>query len=256
MVQGRLLSPHPPTHRASANRHAHNRDPARMKLLFDFLPIVLFFGVFKYAEAYPQGAAAFATQYLGFAVAGGTVSATVAPVLLATAVVIVATLAQVGWILARGRKVDTMLWVSLGLVVVLGGMTIWFQNETFIKWKPSVLYWAMGLAFWLSPILFGKNLLRVLMGQQIELPDGIWRRLNLAWVAFFGLMGLANIFVAYSFSTDTWVNFKLFGGIGLMLLFTLAQGFYLSRYLEPQDGAAAAGDGASKPASPRGVADA
>jgi intracellular septation protein len=139
---------------------------------------------------------------------------------------------------------------------VLGGMTIWFQNETFIKWKPSVLYWAMGLAFWLSPILFGKNLLRVLMGQQIELPDGVWRRLNLAWVAFFGLMGLANIFVAYSFSTDTWVNFKLFGGIGLMLLFTLAQGFYLSRYLEPQDGAAAAGDGASKPASPRGVADA
>jgi intracellular septation protein len=114
----------------------------------------------------------------------------------------------------------------------------------------------MGLAFWLSPILFGKNLLRVLMGQQIELPDGVWRRLNLAWVAFFGLMGLANIFVAYSFSTDTWVNFKLFGGIGLMLLFTLAQGFYLSRYLEPQEGAAAAGDGTSKPASSRGVADA
>jgi intracellular septation protein len=227
-----------------------------MKLLFDFLPIVLFFGVFKYAEANAPWAAAFATQYLGFAVASGTVGTAVAPVLLATVVVIIATLAQVGWIMVRGRKVDTMLWVSLGLVVVLGGMTVWFQNETFIKWKPSALYWAMGLAFWLSPILFGKNLLRVLMGQQIELPDGVWRRLNFAWVAFFGLMGLANIFVAYSFSTDTWVNFKLFGGIGLMLVFTLAQGFYLSRYLEPKDEAGAAADGKAKPTTPRGVADA
>jgi intracellular septation protein len=153
-------------------------------------------------------------------------------VLLATAVVILATALQVGWLLARGRKVDTMLWVSLGLVIVLGGATIWFQNATFIKWKPSVLYWAMGLAFWLSPLLFGKNLLRMLIGGQIELPAPVWQRLNFAWVAFFGLMGLANIFVAYTFSTDTWVNFKLFGGIGLTLLFTLAQGIYLGRYMD------------------------
>ena len=86
-------------------------------------------------------------------------------------VVIVATLAQVAWLKLRGRKVDTMLWVSLGLVVVLGGATIYFHNETFIKWKPSVLYWAMGLSFWLSPLLFGKNLLRALMGEQMQLPD-------------------------------------------------------------------------------------
>jgi intracellular septation protein len=152
-------------------------------------------------------------------------------VLLATVVVILATLAQVAWTVARGRKVDLMLWVSLALVVVLGGATIWFHSETFIKWKPSVLYWVMGMSLWLSQLLFRKNLLRLLLGEQLQLPDAVWQRLNGAWVGFFGVMGLLNLWVAYSFSTDAWVNFKLFGGIGLMLLFTLAQGLYLSRYL-------------------------
>jgi len=202
-----------------------------MKLLFDFLPIILFFTAFKFAEANKEGAAAFATAQFGFLVSGGTVGASEAPVLLATVVVIVATLVQVAWLVLRGQKVDLMLWVSLGLVVVLGGATVWFHNETFIKWKPSVLYWTMGLAFWVAQLL-GKNLLRVLLGNQIELPDPVWQRLNAMWIGFFGLMGLLNIWVAYNFSTAAWVNFKLFGGIGLMLLFTLAQGVYLSRHIK------------------------
>jgi intracellular septation protein len=206
-----------------------------MKLLFDFLPILLFFGAFKYAEGQKDWAAQFATDHLGFVVSGGIVGPNEAPVLLATVVVIVATLTQIGWLVARGRKVDMMLWVSLGLVVVLGGATIWFHSETFIKWKPSVLYWAMGLGFWISRAVFRKNLLQTLMGEQLQLPAPVWQRLNFAWIAFFGLMGIANIYVAYSFSTAAWVNFKLFGGIGLMLLFTLAQGLYLSRYLQPDD---------------------
>jgi intracellular septation protein len=206
-----------------------------MKLLFDFLPILLFFGAFKYAEGQKDWAAQFATDHLGFVVSGGVVGPNEAPVLLATVVVIVATLAQIGWLVARGRKVDMMLWVSLGLVVVLGGATIWFHSETFIKWKPSVLYWAMGLGFWISRAVFRKNLLQTLMGEQLQLPAAVWQRLNFAWIAFFGLMGLANIYVAYTFSTAAWVNFKLFGGIGLMLLFTLAQGLYLSRYLQSDD---------------------
>jgi intracellular septation protein len=203
-----------------------------MKLLFDFLPIILFFAAFKYAEAHKAWAASFATSQLGFLVSGGVVGPNEAPVLLATVVVIVATLAQVAWLKLRGRKVDTMLWVGLGLVVLLGGATIYFHNETFIKWKPSVLYWAMGVAFWISPLLFGRNLLRSLMGAQMQLPARVWHRLNFAWVAFFAAMGLLNLWVAYSFSTDVWVDFKLFGGIGLMLLFTLAQGLYLNRYLK------------------------
>jgi intracellular septation protein len=218
-----------------------------MKLLFDFLPILLFFGAFKYAEGQKDWAAQFATEHLGFVVSGGIVGPNEAPVLLATVVVIVATLAQIGWLVARGRKVDMMLWVSLGLVVVLGGATIWFHSETFIKWKPSVLYWVMGLGFWISRAVFRKNLLQTLMGEQLQLPAAVWQRLNFAWIAFFGLMGLANIYVAYTFSTAAWVNFKLFGGIGLMLLFTLAQGLYLSRYLQADDEARAERQPAGEP---------
>jgi intracellular septation protein len=208
-----------------------------MKILLDFLPILLFFATFKFAEHDAQGAADFATRHFGFLVSGGVVGPTEGPVLLATLVVIGATMAQIGFMLALGRKIDLMLWVSLGLVTVLGGATVWFHNETFIKWKPSVLYWAMGLSFWVSQFVFRKNLLQTLLGEQLELPAEVWRRLNWAWIAFFASMGLLNLFVAYSFSTATWVNFKLFGGLGLMLLFTLAQGLYLNRHLKPVEGA-------------------
>jgi intracellular septation protein len=202
-----------------------------MKLLADFLPIILFFAAFKYADGNKEWAAAFAAEHFGFLVSGGKVGPGEAPVLLATVVVIAATLVQVLVLKLRGRKVDTMLWVSLVLVVVLGGLTIWFHSETFIKWKPTLLYWVMAGAFALGPLLFGKNLLRLLLGEQLQLPDPVWRRLNWAWVAFFAVMGTLNLWVAYTFSTNIWVNFKLFGSIGLMLLFTLAQGLYLSRHL-------------------------
>ena len=206
-----------------------------MKLLLDFLPIILFFGTYKYAEAHKDWAAAFATEHFGFIVSGGIVGAKEAPVLLSTVVVIVATFAQIAYLYARGRKIDTMLWVSLGLVVALGGATIWFHNEEFIKWKPTVLYWAMALALWSGPVLFGRNLLQKMMGDQVRLPDPVWARLNVAWIAFFFSMGVLNRYVAWRYSTDTWVNFKLFGSMGLMILFMVAQGFYLSRHLEPDE---------------------
>jgi intracellular septation protein len=202
-----------------------------MKLLLDFLPIILFFVVYKLADANKEAAAALATGHFGFLVAGGTVGPGEAPVLLATLVVIVATLAQVGFLVARGKKIDLMLWVSLTLVVVMGGLTVWLHNATFIKWKPTLLYWTMGAAFLLAPLLFDKNLLKLLLGEQLQLPPPVWQRLNLAWVAFFAVMGTLNLWVAYSFSENAWVNFKLFGGIGLMLVFTVAQGLYLARYL-------------------------
>ena len=126
-----------------------------------------------------------------------------------------------------------MLWVTFGLVVVLGGATIWFHNATFIKWKPSVLYWVMGLGFWISHTIFHKNLLQTLIGEQMELPASVWQRLNFSWVAFFGLMGLLNLYVAYSYSTSVWASFKAFGATGLMPVFMVAQGFYLTRHLKP-----------------------
>jgi len=217
-----------------------------MKILLDFLPILLFFGTFKFAERDAQAAADFATRHFGFLVSGGVVGPKEGPVLLATLVVIVATLAQIAFMLARGKKIDLMLWISLALVTVLGGATVWFHNETFIKWKPSVLYWAMAMSFWISQVLFRKNLLHTLMGEQLELPPVVWQRLNRAWMAFFGSMGILNLYVAYSYATDIWVNFKLFGSLGLMLLFTLAQGIYISRHIEPTEGEAD-GSGTDKP---------
>ncbi|MEK8052098.1 septation protein A [Ideonella sp. DXS22W] len=205
-----------------------------MKLLLDFLPILLFFATFKYAENHREWAAAFATEHFAWMVAGGTVGPTEAPVMLSTLVVIAASLAQVAWLKLRGRKVDLMLWVSLALVVVLGGLTVWLKSETFIKWKPTGLYWAMALSFLVSQMVFGRNLLKLMLGEQIELPDAVWQRLSWAWVGFFAGMGVLNLWVAYHFSTDAWVNFKLFGGIGLMLVFTLAQGLYISRHMPEQ----------------------
>ncbi len=207
-----------------------------MKILLDFLPIVLFFLTFNQAEKRPDEAAALATDWFGFMVSGGTVGAKEAPVLLATVVVILATVLQVVYLKLRGQKVDTMLWVSLGLVTVMGGATIYFHSETFIKWKPSVLYWVMAAAFWLSPILSGRNLLKMMMGEQVELPGFVWRNLNLAWIGFFSLMGVLNLWIAYSYDTSTWVTFKSFGGMGLMLVFMVAQGIYMSRHMKPAEG--------------------
>lgn len=207
-----------------------------MKILLDFLPIVLFFLTFNQAEKRPDEAAALATDWFGFMVSGGAVGAKEAPVLLATVVVILATVLQVLYLKLRGQKVDTMLWVSLGLVTVMGGATIYFHSETFIKWKPSVLYWVMAAAFWLSPILSGRNLLKMMMGEQVELPGFVWRNLNLAWIGFFSLMGVLNLWIAYSYDTSTWVTFKSFGGMGLMLVFMIAQGIYMSRHMKPAEG--------------------
>ena len=204
-----------------------------MKILFDFLPIALFFGMFKYAEGHKDWAASTATEWLGFMVSGGVVGATEAPVLLATVVVIIATLAQILWLKARGKKVDTMLWVSLGLVTVLGGATIYFHSENFIKWKPTVLYWVMGTALLVGQLVFKKNGIKSIMGAQMALPDAIWRVVNLSWVGFFAVMGILNLWVAFTFPTATWVNFKLFGGLGLMVVFVLAQAIYLNKHIKP-----------------------
>lgn len=203
-----------------------------MKILLDFLPIMLFFGMFKYAEGNTEWAATTATDWLGFMVAGGVVGPTEAPVLLATVVVIVATLAQILWLKSRGQKVDTMLWISLGLVTVLGVATIYFHSESFIKWKPTVLYWVMGSALLFGQVVLKKNGIQKLMGAQMKLPDSVWARVNLAWVGFFTAMGVLNLWVAFNFSTATWVNFKLFGGLGLMIAFVLAQAIVLNKYLQ------------------------
>ena len=178
-----------------------------MKFLFDIFPVLLFFVAFKVYDIY-----------------------------VATAVAIVATFVQIGWVWLRQRKVDTMLWVSLAVIVVFGGATLLLQDETFIKWKPTVLYWLFGVALAVAAAIFKKNLIRALMEKQVSLPDMVWGRLLASWIGFFVVMGALNLFVAYNFSTDAWVNFKLFGGIGLMLVFVVLQALMLGKYIEDKPG--------------------
>lgn len=205
-----------------------------MKFLFDLFPVILFFAVFKWGEGHADAAQTLVQQYLSGVISGGAV-ATQAPILLATAVAILATFAQIGYLLVKGRKVDPMLWVSLVIITVFGGATIYFHNETFIKWKPTVLYWVFGAGLQLSQTLFGKNLIRLMMEKQISLPHAVWQRLSLAWALFFIAMGMLNLYIAYNFATATWVNFKLFGFTGLMFVFVIAQSLFLSKYIkDPQ----------------------
>ncbi len=204
-----------------------------MKILFDFLPLVFFFATYKIAGRLPDQGAGFATHWLGAVVQGGIVGATEAPALLATVVVLVATLIQVAWMKSTGRKIDLMLWISLALIVVFGGLTVWLHNQMFIMWKPSITYWLLGLVFWGSQTFFHKNLLRATLGAEVDLPDTVWQRLNFTYVAFFALLGLLNLLVVY-FLRDYWVSFHAFGTTGLMAVFLVGQVFYLSKHLEPQ----------------------
>src|SRR3954470_1002178 len=175
-----------------------------MKFLFDLFPVVLFFAAFKIAGIY-----------------------------VATAVAIAATVLQVAWLKLRGRRVPGMLWASVAIIVVFGGATLLLQDETFIKWKPTVLYWLFA-AVLAGSALLRRNLIRSVMSQEMQLPDAIWARLNLAWIVFFAFMGAANLYVAFNYPTDLWVNFKLFGGMGLMLLFVVVQALFLARHVEEE----------------------
>jgi intracellular septation protein len=176
-----------------------------MKLLFDMFPVVLFFVAFKLYDIF-----------------------------VATAVAIVASFVQIGWVWFKHRKVENMMWVSLVVITVFGGATLVLENETFIKWKPTVLYWLFAGALAVAALGFKKNLVRSIMGHQVSLPEPVWQKLLVSWIGFFAVMGVVNIWVAYTFSTDTWVNFKLFGGIGLMLLFVLAQAVLLAKHVQDQ----------------------
>jgi intracellular septation protein len=198
-----------------------------MKLLFDLFPVIVFFAAYQWGTAQPDAA-----QSVLDAVGVHLLTGAKPGVFLATLVAILATLLQVARVWIRHRKVEAMLWVSFALIVIFGGATLFLQDEVFIKWKPTVLYWMFALALGLAPLLFERNLIRMLMEKQVTLPDAVWDRLNLGWTAFFVFMGVANLFVAFRFSTDTWVDFKLFGTLGLMLVFILGQSVYLTRHLK------------------------
>lgn len=177
------------------------------KLLFDLFPVILFFVAYKAADIY-----------------------------VATAVVIAATFAQIAWVWFKHRRVEKMLWVSLGLVVVFGGATLLLHDENFIKLKLTIFYWVFAAVLLGANLFMGKNLIRSLLTSQgkFDMPDQVWRLLNNMWIAFFLFMGGLNLFIAQNYSTDVWVNFKLFGSFGLMIVFLVAQGFIIAKYIKEE----------------------
>jgi intracellular septation protein len=209
-----------------------------MKFLFDLFPVILFFGVFKWGEGHQGAAHGLVSQYVSGLISGGAIAAAQAPIILATVVGILATVLQIGYLLVRRRKVDGMLWVSLGVIAVMGGATIYFHDDNFIKWKPTILYWAFALALLVSQVFMKKNLMRKVMEESIKLPDAIWRRLGFAWIWFFAAMGLLNLFVAFVVfkgNTSAWVSFKLFGFTGIFFAFIVGQTLLLSKYIQEEE---------------------
>lgn len=176
-----------------------------MKLLFDLFPVILFFVSFKLFNVY-----------------------------VATATAIVATIMQIVWVKWRHGKVDAMLWVSFAIIAVFGGATLILHNETFIKFKPTILYWIFAVILLGSSLFLKKNLIRALLHEKITLPAKVWNQLNLSWSLFFVVLGIMNLYIAFNFSTDTWVNFKLFGATGMMLVFVLLQSLALSKYMHEE----------------------
>jgi intracellular septation protein len=176
-----------------------------MKFLFDLFPIILFFIAFKFFDIY-----------------------------VATGVAMAATIAQIIYAKIRHGKVEKMLIISGVLITVFGSATLFLKDPTFIQWKPTVLYWLFSVVLLGSQFIFKKNLMRNIMEKQITLPDNIWGKLNMAWAGLFAILGVVNLYVAFNYTQDFWVNFKLFGITGIMFVFIIAQTLMLAKYL-PKD---------------------
>ncbi len=182
-----------------------------MKIFFDLFPVALFFLAYQWGGIY-----------------------------WATGSAILASVLQIGFLLLTERKVDATAWIGFGVITLFGGLTLWthfhpiagIDATAFIRWKPTVLYWIFALILALGPLLFGRNPIKALLSQQLQLPDAIWARLNLIWSFFFLALGALNLYVAFTFPEAVWVKFKLFGLMAIMVVFIVAQGIYLSRFLD------------------------
>ena len=182
-----------------------------MKALFDFFPLILFFAAFKLYDIY-----------------------------VATAIAIVATFLQVGYVWIKYRRFVPTHIITLVVISFFGGLTLFFHNDAFIMWKPSVVNWIFSVIVIVS-MLLNRSVIKVLMGKQLDLPDPVWSRLSLAWGVFFLAMGFLNMYVAFYYQPDlpaevrreTWVNFKVFWMLGLTLLFSVAQMFLIAKYIDP-----------------------
>ncbi len=198
-----------------------------MKILFDLFPVILFFATYKFMSHGSETSAC-----LPDAAAG--VPWMQQPILVATAVAIAASFVQIGWLALRKKKIDGMLWVSFAIVSVFGGATLYFHDATFIQWKPTVLYWVLALSLAGAQLFGGRNLTRAAMETAMKLPNRVWQHMNLSWMVFFVLLGFANIAAMRNLSCSGWVNFKVWGATGLMMVFVMLQLAAVYKYVEEE----------------------
>jgi intracellular septation protein len=202
-----------------------------VRLLLDLLPVVVFFGAFKIARSFPDATTALVITYFGSLEGAPDQQMELSAVIVASLSAIAATAIQITWLLLRRMPVKPSVWISAGLIVVFGGLTVWLHNEWFIKWKPSILYWIFAMVLAGGKWIWNRNLLGSLLSNEFNVPDAVWDRLLVAWTLFFLGLGAANLAVAYTWSTEAWVNFKTFGLFGLTLGFSLLTAVYMTRHL-------------------------
>lgn len=201
------------------------------KLLFDIFPVILFFASYKWGEKNPEASQELANQLFSHFTVASSIAKEQAPIILATAIAIAASIFQIGYLLISRKKIDAMLWISFIIISVFGSATIYFQSDVFIKWKPTIIYWCYAGAFLLGQYVFKKNLLKALLGSQLTMPEDVWNKLGLAWVVFFIAMGALNLYVAFHYSQSAWVSFKLYS-IAALPLFLIGQSFFIAKYIE------------------------
>lgn len=183
-----------------------------MKFLFDFFPVLAFFIAFYVPENRDQA------------------------IYVATATAIIASIIQIVIHWFRNKRVEKMHLITLIMILVLGGATLLLHDERYIKWKPTAVYWAFAIVLCGSQLLVKKNIIKSMLGKQIELPESVWGPLNLSWAGFFTVVGVINLYIAFNFSTEFWVNFKMFGMLGLFFVFAVGQSFFLAKYMtEPEE---------------------
>ncbi len=205
-----------------------------MKFLFDLFPVLLFFLSYNRAQQHPEQAHQLANQVLGGLTSGSAISLQMAPIIIATAIAVVASVAQIAYLLLRRKKVDIMLWVSFSIVTVFGGLTIYLQNDTFVKLKVTIIYWLFASGFLFSHYVLKKNFLKMSMGKEINMPDQAWTQLNFIWIGYFALMGAANLYVALNYAQATWVSYKFYSLFSLPV-FLIAQSFLLVKYIKDEE---------------------
>ena len=177
-----------------------------MHAVFEYIPLILFFVVSKFADIYWATASLIATSAL-----------------------------QILYYVIKKEKVPTRNWIFFGLIVVFGGLTIFLQNDLFLKWKVTIINGIFSIALIVSYYGFKKNIIKQFLSESLTLPDPIWVKLNLAWAALFALLGALNLYVAFNYDLDTWVNFKVFGLTGITLVFAIGSIFSLYKYLPQED---------------------